>query len=197
MTPSLLHLNTVAVAVASVKVAEHDNVNRVQLLEKTRNSRVLVLGGTDRVGGSTATALSNLCPYLRIVIGGRNRCGSSNSCCRTFSTGIEMHCSGSYHRDPGEAKTAYLDVCNDTSYAFRAKSFKDKVVDANIPAITIGGIYLRVSNVMAIELVSAIRNESKGKPERLRFSYYTASTGDAGPTILATSFLLLERKLLH
>ncbi|XWS71204.1 hypothetical protein CRYUN_Cryun03dG0118800 [Craigia yunnanensis] len=71
---SLLHLKTAAVAFASVKGAEHDNnVSRVQLPEKIRNSRVLVLGGTGRVGGSTATALSKLCPDLRIVLSGRNR----------------------------------------------------------------------------------------------------------------------------
>lgn len=45
----------------------------VQLPEKSRNSRVLVLGGTGRVGGSTAIALSKFCPDLRIVIAGRNR----------------------------------------------------------------------------------------------------------------------------
>uniref|UniRef100_A0A7C9AFB4 Saccharopine dehydrogenase-like C-terminal domain-containing protein n=1 Tax=Opuntia streptacantha TaxID=393608 RepID=A0A7C9AFB4_OPUST len=62
---------------------------------------------------------------------------------------------------------------------------------ANVPAITTAGIYPGVSNVMAAELVRAAREEGKGEPERLRFSYYTAGTGGAGPTILATSFLLL------
>ena len=57
---------------ACAKESKHDN-NRADLLEKTRNSRVLVLGGTGRVGGSTATALSKLCPELRIVVAGRNR----------------------------------------------------------------------------------------------------------------------------
>lgn len=74
MAPSLLHFKTAAaVAVASAKAAENDNVSRVKLPDKTRNSRVLVLGGTGRVGGSAATALSKLCPDLRIVVGGRNR----------------------------------------------------------------------------------------------------------------------------
>ncbi|RYR69640.1 hypothetical protein Ahy_A03g016191 [Arachis hypogaea] len=49
------------------------DVDTVQLPEKTRNSRVLIVGGTGRVGGSTAIALSNLCPDLRIVVAGRNR----------------------------------------------------------------------------------------------------------------------------
>nr|KJB06709.1 hypothetical protein B456_001G136900 [Gossypium raimondii] len=95
-----------------------------------------------------------------------------------------------------ETQTAYLDVCDDTNYAFRAKSFKDRAVDANISAITTGGIYPGVSNVMAAELVHAARSESKTEPERLRFSYYTAGSGGAGPTILATSFLLLGEEVV-
>ncbi|TYH62776.1 hypothetical protein ES332_D07G143000v1 [Gossypium tomentosum] len=95
-----------------------------------------------------------------------------------------------------ETQTAYLDVCDDTNYAFRAKSFKDRAVDANISAITTGGIYPGVSNVTAAELVHAARSESKTEPDRLRFSYYTAGSGGAGPTILATSFLLLGEEVV-
>ncbi|KAK9274323.1 hypothetical protein L1049_019137 [Liquidambar formosana] len=95
-----------------------------------------------------------------------------------------------------QTKTAYVDVCDDMSYALRAKSFKNKAVAANIPAITTGGIYPGVSNVMAAELVRAAKSESKGEPERLRFYYYTAGTGGAGPTILATSFLLLGEEVV-
>lgn len=46
---------------------------RVELPEKAKNSRVLILGGTGRIGGSTAIALSKLCPDLNIIVGGRNR----------------------------------------------------------------------------------------------------------------------------
>lgn len=49
---------------------------------------------------------------------------------------------------------------------------------------------------MAAELVRAALTESKGKPDRLRFYYYTAGTGGAGPTILATSFLLLGEEVV-
>ncbi|KAK4607340.1 hypothetical protein RGQ29_001248 [Quercus rubra] len=107
-----------------------------------------------------------------------------------------MHCSGSCHTYQGEKKTAYIDVCDDTTYACRAKSFKTRAVAANIPAITTAGIYPGVSNVMAAELVRASRSESKGEPERLRFYYYTAGSGGAGPTILATSFLLLGEEVV-
>lgn len=47
--------------------------NTVQPPQKVKNSRVLILGGTGRVGGSTAIALSDICSDLRIIIGGRNR----------------------------------------------------------------------------------------------------------------------------
>ena len=36
------------------------------------------------------------------------RCGSCSSCCRTFSTGTEVHCTGSCHRDQGEAKVIIM-----------------------------------------------------------------------------------------
>ncbi|MBA0790674.1 hypothetical protein Gohar_015309 [Gossypium harknessii] len=235
MAPSLLHFKTAAaVAVASAKAAENDNVSRVQLPDKTRNSRVLVLGGTGRVGGSTATALSKLCPDLRIVVGGRNRekgaamvatlgknsefaevnINNKDSLEAALSdVDLVVHAAGPFQQSQKctvleaaiETQTAYLDVCDDTNYAFCAKSFKDRAVDANIPAITTGGIYPGVSNenidgfdmtVMAAELVHAARSESKTEPERLRFSYYTAGSGGAGPTILATSFLLLGEEVV-
>lgn len=49
------------------------SIEGVELLEKVKNSRILIIGGTGRVGGSTAVALSKFYPELRIIIGGRNR----------------------------------------------------------------------------------------------------------------------------
>ncbi|KAH9789976.1 Sacchrp dh NADP domain-containing protein [Citrus sinensis] len=89
---------------------------------------------------------------------------------------LVVHAAGPFQQAPKctvleaaiETKTAYIDVCDDTIYSQRAKSFKDRAIAANIPAITTGGIYPGVSNVMAAELVRVARNESKGEPERLR-----------------------------
>ncbi|KAJ6984666.1 hypothetical protein NC653_022842 [Populus alba x Populus x berolinensis] len=229
---ALFQLKSSTSVKACVKECKHDNSNSnvVQLPEKTRNSSVLVLGGTGRVGGSTATALSKLCPDLRIVIGGRNseeidgrekgaamvgQLGRNSEFTEVNIENVDslgaalkdvdlvVHAAGPFQQAAKctvleaaiETKTAYLDVCDDTSYALRAKSFKDKALAANIPAITTGGIYPGVSNVMAAQLVRAAKTESKGKPERLRFYYYTAGSGGAGPTILATSFLLLGEKI--
>ncbi|PQQ20789.1 uncharacterized protein Pyn_10460 [Prunus yedoensis var. nudiflora] len=205
--------------------AEAQIGSRVQLPEKTRNSRVLVLGGTGRVGGSTAIALSKLCPDLQILVGGRNREKGANMVATLggnseFSevnidnvksleaalkdVDLVVHAAGPFQQAEKctvleaalQTKTAYVDVCDDTAYSLRAKSFNSRALAANVPAITTGGIYPGVSNVMAAELVRAARSESKGKPERLRFYYYTAGTGGAGPTILATSFLLLGEEVV-
>ncbi|XP_061362438.1 uncharacterized protein LOC133306173 isoform X2 [Gastrolobium bilobum] len=220
MAPASLPLNL------NLKLRSQLQTNKVaELPEKTRNSRVLVLGGTGRVGGSTAIALSNLCPDLRIVVAGRNRekgeamvakLGGNSGFAHVDiddvnsletalkSVDLVVHAAGPFQQAERcsvleaaiKTKTAYLDVCDDTTYAWRAKSFMSRALAANVPAITTGGIYPGVSNVMAAELVRAAESESKDKPERLRFYYYTAGTGGAGPTILATSFLLLGEEVV-
>ncbi|KAL1324492.1 hypothetical protein HN51_034688 [Arachis hypogaea] len=148
---------------------------RVQLPEKTRNSTVLVLGGTGRVGGSTAIALSNLCPDLRILVAGRNRekgealvakLGGNSGFSQvdlndqdSLQTALQdvdlvVHTAGPFQQAEKcsvleaaiNTKTAYVDVCDDTSYAVRAKSFMSRALAANVPAITTGGIYPGVSN---------------------------------------------------
>ncbi|WOL12004.1 hypothetical protein Cni_G20768 [Canna indica] len=189
------------------------------------NSRVLILGGTGRVGGSTATALSKLCPSLQLVVAGRNRekgaalISKLGENAKFIDVNIEstsmleraledvalvVHAAGPFQQAEKctvleaaiSTKIAYLDVCDDTTYAQRAKSFHSKALAAGIPAITTGGIYPGVSNVMAAELVDSAKSENAGEPERLRFFYYTAGSGGAGPTILATSFLLLGEDVI-
>ncbi|AAF87886.1 Hypothetical protein [Arabidopsis thaliana] len=229
----LLQPYRATVRAASSRETQYDGVPEVKFSDPSRNYRVLVLGGTGRVGGSTATALSKLCPELKIVVGGRNRekgeamvakLGENSEFsqvdindakmletslrvltvkCVNPDVDLVVHAAGPFQQAPRctvleaaiKTKTAYLDVCDDTSYAFRAKSLEAEAIAANIPALTTAGIYPGVSNVMAAEMVAAARSEDKGKPEKLRFSYYTAGTGGAGPTILATSFLLLGEEV--
>ncbi|KAF3327159.1 Saccharopine dehydrogenase NADP binding domain-containing protein [Carex littledalei] len=192
---------------------------------KPASSRVLVLGGTGRVGGSTATALSKLCPDFQIKVSGRNRergaalvskLGQKSEFVeldinnrRMLEQALEgvdlvVHTAGPFQRNEKctvleaaiSTKTAYIDVCDDTEYSWRAKGFHNEAVAAGIPAITTAGIYPGVSNVMAAELVHAARTKDEAEPERLRFFYYTAGTGGAGPTILATSLLLLGEDVI-
>ncbi|XP_068660798.1 uncharacterized protein [Aristolochia californica] len=221
MAPLAVHLN--CAILASAKNA--GGADRDLQPKKGLNSRVLILGGTGRVGGSTALALSKLCPDLQILVGGRNR-AKGTSLVSTISKNSEfveisiddkekleatlknvdlvVHTAGPFQREEKctvleaaiATKTAYIDVCDDTMYAANAKSYHSKAIAANVPAITTSGIYPGVSNVMAAELVQFAKNENLGEPERLRFFYYTAGTGGAGPTILATSFLLLGEDVI-
>ncbi|KAK7264066.1 hypothetical protein RJT34_31669 [Clitoria ternatea] len=227
MAPLSLHLNLKWMPLNLKATATAPTTNKVPELplpEKIRNSKILVLGGTGRVGGSTATALSTFCPDLQILVAGRNRekgealvsklGGNSGfahvdvddvNSLETALKGVDLvvHAAGPFQRAEKcsvleaaiNTKTAYVDVCDDTSYAWRAKSLMNKALDAEVPAITTGGIYPGVSNVMAAELVRAA-SEGNHKPEKLRFYYYTAGTGGAGPTILATSFLLLGEEVI-
>ena len=88
----------------------------------------------------------------------------------------------------------YADVCDDNDYAARAKAdYHEKARAAGVPAITSGGIYPGVSNVMAAHMVSTARREYDkdghfvGKdgadkadavePKKLQYFYYTAGTG--------------------
>ncbi|XP_027185640.1 uncharacterized protein LOC113783641 isoform X1 [Coffea eugenioides] len=220
-----------AMAVAQQNSSSSSNSSTtVQLPEekvekKKKNSRVLILGGTGRVGGSTAIALSKLSPDLQIIIAGRNRergaamvdklgddseftavniDDSKSLEAALVDVDLVLHTAGPFQQAQKctvleaaiRTKTAYIDVCDDTSYAYRAKAYMDEAVTAGIPAITTGGIYPGVSNVMAAELVRVAKSESEVKPERLRFYYYTAGSGGAGPTILSTSFLLLGEEVV-
>ncbi|KAL6870648.1 hypothetical protein ACP4OV_014496 [Aristida adscensionis] len=115
---------------------------------------------------------------------------------------LVVHAAGPFEREDKctvleaaiSTKTAYIDVCVDMDYCWRAKSFHEQAKAAGIPAITTAGIYPGVSNVMAAELVHAARSENAGEPERLSILLLYCGfrrSGGAGPTIMATSILLL------
>ncbi|XP_020576622.1 uncharacterized protein LOC110022149 isoform X1 [Phalaenopsis equestris] len=187
--------------------------------------RVIILGGTGRVGASTAAALSRFCPSVRLFLAGRNRekgdalaskIGENTKFVQvnvddihSIQAALEgmdlvVHSAGPFQQEEKcnvleaaiSSNTTYLDVCDDTNYAWRAKSFHEKAVSAGVTALTTSGIYPGVSNVMAAELVRLAKSDNIGEPERLRFFYYTAGSGGAGPTILATSFLLLGEDVI-
>lgn len=196
---------------------------------KSDHGRVLILGATGRVGGSTARALVKSCPNLHLVLAGRNREKGAELAAELGTNtefyqvsiddvkaleaaldGVDLvvHAAGPFQREEKctvleaaiSSKTAYIDVCDDRSYSCLAKTFHEKAVAAQVPAITTAGIYPGVSNLMAAELVRLARTssskETSTEPERLRFSYFTAGSGGAGPTILATSFLLLGEEVI-
>jgi saccharopine dehydrogenase-like NADP-dependent oxidoreductase len=98
-----------------------------------------------------------------------------------------------------ELGVKYLDVCDDASYGAKAKALEDKAKGAGVAAITCGGIYPGVSNLMARDIVESMKMEfiqqegNEGKEpevEYVLYNYFTAGSGGVGTTILATSYLL-------
>lgn len=190
---------------------------------------VLIVGGTGRVGLSTARALlSSAGGDVAVTVASRSQAdfraaiassaelsGASfrevdlddraSLAAALAGQDLVIHCAGPFQRrgtcDVLEAALdsgvpLYLDVCDDTDYAQRAKGMHARAQTAGVRAITTGGIFPGVSNVMASEMVKQATAEGRATPERLSFSYFTAGTGGAGPTILATSLLLCGEEAL-
>jgi len=101
-----------------------------------------------------------------------------------------------------ETLTPYLDICDDAKHSELVKGKHAQAKAAGVPAITTAGIYPGISNLMAAHMISIARKEYDEdwnfvgneepvvNPSRVLYSYFTAGSGGAGPTILETSFLL-------
>eukprot|EP00908_Phaeocystis_cordata_P018249 Transcript_2966.p2 GENE.Transcript_2966~~Transcript_2966.p2 ORF type:complete len:403 (+),score=152.63 Transcript_2966:33-1211(+) len=88
-----------------------------------------------------------------------------------------------------EAGVPYCDVCDELLLSRNAKALGAQAVAAGVPAVLSCGIWPGVSALMAAEAVE--RLGGNGSCERLEFSFFTAGTGGAGPTIVSATFLLL------
>eukprot|EP00898_Chlorokybus_atmophyticus_P000022 jgi/Chlat1/101/Chrsp1S03205 len=185
--------------------------------------KVLILGGSGRVGRSTVKALLDA-PGIAVAIGGRSRERANTALAGILEhpefrqcdindvesvvealKGVDcvVHTAGPFQRRDQctvleaaiASKTPYVDVCDDTKYSQRAKGYHEQAKAAGVPAITTGGIYPGTSNVMAAEMVD-IGRRSGAEPVSLKYSYYTAGSGGAGPTLLATTFLLCGEQVI-
>jgi hypothetical protein len=202
------------------------------------NKKVIVLGGTGRVGSATAASLLENFKHYDITVASRSQASfdkikqlrpglhnakfaacdiNSKESIKSLIAGADLilHTAGPFQQSKNynvieaaiETKTPYIDVCDDTHYSEGVKAYHDQAVAAGIPALTTAGIYPGTSNVMAAHIASISRGEyddnwnyktpapGEGvEPVMLRYSYYTAGSGGAGPTILETSFLLAGEK---
>eukprot|EP00967_Tisochrysis_lutea_P027858 scaffold32374_cov31-Tisochrysis_lutea.AAC.2 len=85
---------------------------------------------------------------------------------------------------------AYVDVCDEWELARLAKEELHQVaIDAEVPAVTAAGIWPGASALMAAEATSKLGGP--GACKQLDLSFFTAGTGNAGPTIVSATFLLL------
>ena len=92
----------------------------------------------------------------------------------------------------------YVDVCDEYELAVTAKEqLTDIAISNNVPAVIASGIWPGVSALMAAEAKAKLERESGGQNcDTIDFSFFTAGTGNAGPTIVSATFLLLATPAL-
>lgn len=108
-----------------------------------------------------------------------------------------VHTAGPFQQrtDPSLMRAAiaagvpYCDVCDELVLARNAKELSAQAAAAGVPCVVSCGIWPGVSALMAAEAVDKLGGP--GACEKLEFSFFTAGTGGAGPTIVSATFLLL------
>ncbi|OEU23588.1 hypothetical protein FRACYDRAFT_233763 [Fragilariopsis cylindrus CCMP1102] len=98
----------------------------------------------------------------------------------------------------------YVDVCDEYELAVTSKElFHDDAKQLGITAVVSSGIWPGVSALMAANAVEKLEeqdenknNENSNKADTIDFSFFTAGTGNAGPTIVSATFLLLATPVL-
>jgi hypothetical protein len=112
-------------------------------------------------------------------------------------------------------KIHYVDVCDEYELAVTSKElFHDDAKQLGITAVVSSGIWPGVSALMAANAVekleeqeqeeddnenddsSSAKNSNNNKAETIDFSFFTAGTGNAGPTIVSATFLLLATPVI-
>ena len=114
---------------------------------------------------------------------------------------LVIHTAGPFQQktDPALLRAAlqagipYCDVCDELELARNAKALANDAAAAGVPCVVSCGIWPGVSALMAAEAVTELGG--KGACERLEFSFFTAGTGGAGPTIVSATFLLLATEV--
>ena len=184
---------------------------------------ILVVGGTGRVGASTTRWLADLTARAgnpaKLAGGGRSAPSDSQRSRLPQNTkfveidldggdarlreavagrSLVIHTAGPFQQrtDPALLRAAiaegvpYCDVCDELPLARNSRALASS---AAAPCVVSCGIWPGVSALMAAEAVEKLGG--KGACERLEFSFFTAGTGGAGPTIVSATFLLLATKV--
>ena len=131
----------------------------------------------------------------------KNSRSSSDDGCMVVHTGgpFQGRTSPVLLRSCIELAIPYADVCDEFDLAETSKEeLHQKAIDAGVPAIVSCGIWPGVSALMAAEGVDQLkkRRDEKVEIESIDYSFFTAGTGNAGPTIVSATFLLLATPVI-
>ena len=135
----------------------------------------------------------------------KKSCSPSNEDCMVVHTGgpFQGRTSPVLLRSCIELAMPYADVCDEFDLAETSKVELDQMAkDAGVSAIVSCGIWPGVSALMAAEGVAQLKkkgeslSEEKVEIESIDYSFFTAGTGNAGPTIVSATFLLLATPVI-
>jgi saccharopine dehydrogenase-like NADP-dependent oxidoreductase len=177
-------------------------------------NKVLILGGSGRIGSSVA---ADLVAHTKaeIMITGRHA-ATGVAIARTLGSQVQfmelnlaqqerlrdaiaafnlvIHCAGPFHyRDARVLKNCivagvdYLDVSDHRSFTQKALNYQADAEKAGITAIVNTGIFPGISNSMVRQGI-----EQLDTAERIHLSYVVAGSGGAGVTVMRTTFLGLQ-----
>ncbi len=173
--------------------------------------RVLIVGGTGRIGSSIAEDLLKYSD-VEVTITGRSPISPRRNLDSRlrFETleishpksleiaiahaDLVIHCAGPFAlRDQAVLKTCiakkvdYLDVSDDRHFTIEALSLSHEAEQAGITAIINTGVFPGISNSLVRESV-----EHFDQVESIRLNYLVEGSGGAGLTVMRTTFLGLQ-----
>lgn len=178
--------------------------------QKPMTKKVLILGGTGRIGSSVAQDLLNH-TEVEIVATGRTISGEKMSNPRIKYLALDLaniaelekavaevdlviHCAGPFHHRDGrvlksclESKVNYLDVSDHRSFYHKVIKYRPEAAAAGVTAILNTGIFPGISNSMVRQGV-----EQFDEVETIHLSYVVSGSGGAGLTVMRTTFLGLQ-----
>ena len=145
------------------------------------------------------------CEYIPVDLDG----GDEALTKAIIGCGLVVHTAGPFQgrTDPALLRCCvqqgipYVDVCDEYELAVTAKEQLTDLAKSNkVPAVIASGIWPGVSALMAAEAKAKLERESgEGQQnccDTIDFSFFTAGTGNAGPTIVSATFLLLATPAL-
>ncbi|MGD1867475.1 MAG: saccharopine dehydrogenase family protein [Phormidesmis sp.] len=176
------------------------------------SKKVLVIGGSGRIGGSAANDILTH-TSAQVTITGRSSQPPVNikqSSNRTFQSidlanesAIEgaiaahdliIHCAGPFRSRNHHVLTSciaqgkpYIDVADSPDYVNQALKYREEAKAAGVTAIISTGIFPGISGSMVRQGVEAL-----DKAEGVHLSYLVAGSGGAGVTVMRTTFIELQ-----
>ena len=191
--------------------------------------RVLVIGGTGRVGGSAVRCIHDrFGSDINLSVAGRSEKNWDDFLRRIARPlpGVEfvsldinqkdelekiipkydlvVHTAGPFQgiKDPSVLESSlrhgklYIDVCDDINLSTIARSneYKELAAKNGGSAVISTGIWPGGSSLFAQKIIDSVGGAEK--VDDVKFTFFTAGTGNAGPTLLAATFLILGEDVL-